>query len=349
MRDLLRGRTSLSDVDLVVEGIDPMTVGSAVAAVLHAPAPEPTPFLSVQVRGPLRVDVAHARRERYPRAGSDPQVEPATLEEDLSRRDFTINAIAWQLEPVIAPVDPRSGRGDLSSGLLRILHPNSFREDPARILRAARFAVRFGLVFERETLLAAREEAARGCNRLTAPRLRLELDAIAAEPDPAAIWARLAGAGLFGVLGLTAPPGPILRRALIASPSPGALWLAILAAQATPHEAVARFGFAAREANRADAVKAVARGGRAPLDAEGLASARLWRPNLSPSDLEAPPQVRGADLIQLGLSPGPQVGQVLERLREARERGQVSDLAAELELARRLVAATRGQTPEDPT
>jgi len=348
VRDLLLGKNRLPDLDLVIENADPMTLASALATLLQAPPPQPTPFLSAQVHGPLRLDITLARREHYPRPGDDPQIQKATLEEDLSRRDFTINAIAYQLEPQPALIDLHGGRADLETGLLRTLHPSSFREDPTRVLRAARFATRYNLTFEQATLASARQEAQLGCNRLAAPRLRLELDAITREPDPPAVWAKLAANELLGVLDLVPPPTLVLHRALTADPSPKALWLAILAAQPTPQEAVARFGYPASDATRAQAIRAVTSGRYQPLDAEALAAARLWRPNLSPSDLEPPPKVRGADLIQLGLTPGPRVGQVLARLREARERGEVNDLAAEKELARKLVAQIRNQTPEDP-
>lgn len=348
VRDLLLGHHRLPDLDLVIENADPITFASALAVLLRAPPPQKTPYLSAQVHGPLRVDVALARREHYPRPGDDPQIQRASLEADLSRRDFTINAIAWQLEPLPALIDLHGGQADLETGLLRTLHPGSFREDPARVLRAARFATRYHLILELATLASAREEASRGCNPLAAPRLRLELEAITREPDPPAIWTRLATTGLLGVLDLTPPPPPVLHRALTTSPSPRALWLAILAAQPAPQEAVTRFGYPASDATRAEAIRAATSGQRKPLDPEALAAARLWRPNLSPSDLEPPPKVRGADLIQLGLTPGPRVGQVLTQLREARERGEVNDLAAEQELARKLVAQIRNQTPEDP-
>jgi poly(A) polymerase len=104
--------------------------------------------------GALLLDVATARRETYPQPGRNPQVEFSRLEDDLARRDFTINAMALVLrgegaqhrEPS-APaglLDPYGGRGDLERRQLRFLHPQSVRDDPTRVLRGARYAARMG-------------------------------------------------------------------------------------------------------------------------------------------------------------------------------------------------------------
>src|SRR5690606_25329122 len=91
------------------------------------------------------VDLAGARRETYPEPGALPVVEPAdSIEQDLARRDFTINAMALSLDDPAEPIDPHGGAADLDAGLLRVLHPGSFADDPTRALRAARYAARFG-------------------------------------------------------------------------------------------------------------------------------------------------------------------------------------------------------------
>jgi len=104
--------------------------------------------------GALLLDVATARRETYPQAGRNPQVRFARLEDDLARRDFTINAMALvltgagadQRQPGLPPglLDPYGGRDDLRARRLRFLHPQSLRDDPTRVLRAARYAARMG-------------------------------------------------------------------------------------------------------------------------------------------------------------------------------------------------------------
>ena len=82
----------------------------------------------------VRIDLVTARRESYPVPGALPQVKPASLHDDLARRDFSVNAMALPLGGSLESVlDPMSGREDLDKGLIRILHPASFRDDPTRL------------------------------------------------------------------------------------------------------------------------------------------------------------------------------------------------------------------------
>ncbi|MFM7313996.1 MAG: CCA tRNA nucleotidyltransferase, partial [Cyanobium sp.] len=104
--------------------------------------------------GPLLLDVATARRETYPQPGRNPQVQFARLEDDLARRDFTINAMALLLSGAtdadggaadpLALLDPWGGRADLGDRQLRFLYPLSVRDDPTRVFRGARYAARMG-------------------------------------------------------------------------------------------------------------------------------------------------------------------------------------------------------------
>ncbi len=96
--------------------------------------------------GPLLLDVASARRETYPQPGENPVVSFGRLEDDLARRDFTINAMALRLEAQDNGDlhDPHGGRADLERRQLRFLHPESVRDDPTRVLRGARYAARLG-------------------------------------------------------------------------------------------------------------------------------------------------------------------------------------------------------------
>ena len=99
----------------------------AVAALLGAESKAHERFgtASVDVGG-IRVDIAGARRETYPHPGALPEVEPASLADDLARRDFTVNAMALPLSGKAELIDPHGGRADLEAGLLRVLHPGSF-------------------------------------------------------------------------------------------------------------------------------------------------------------------------------------------------------------------------------
>lgn len=96
-------------------------------------------------QGPLLLDVASARRERYPEAGENPVVSFGGLEDDLARRDFSINAMALLLSgPDPGLLDPHGGQADLEKRQLRLLHAASLRDDPTRIVRGARYAARLG-------------------------------------------------------------------------------------------------------------------------------------------------------------------------------------------------------------
>src|SRR5204862_5738281 len=105
---------------------------------------------SVSVDG-LEVDLAATRSETYPRPGALPEVRPASLDEDLARRDFTVNAMAVPLVGEPQLIDPHGGLGDLKRGELRVLHAGSFEDDPTRALRAARYAARYEFSLQGET------------------------------------------------------------------------------------------------------------------------------------------------------------------------------------------------------
>ena len=137
--------------------------------------------------GDVRIDVASARRETYVRPAAYPKVSAGTLEEDLFRRDFTINAMAVALAPgqLGTLIDPFGGRQALRRQELRMLHRRSFLDDPSRILRGLRFGQRFGLRWERQTERAMKEALAAGAlGWLNAGRLQKELDRMTREPNP---------------------------------------------------------------------------------------------------------------------------------------------------------------------
>jgi len=122
----------------------------------------------------LWVDIATARTEFYPYPAANPEVEASSIRQDLYRRDFTINALAVRL------TSPRRGELldffggvlDLRDRLIRVLHANSFIEDPTRIFRAVRFAVRLGFQLDAQTESYVRHAIASGIY----PRIQLEME-----------------------------------------------------------------------------------------------------------------------------------------------------------------------------
>ncbi|MCL4234716.1 MAG: hypothetical protein KJ042_09365 [Deltaproteobacteria bacterium] len=135
-----------------------------------------------------KIDLARTRTETYAQPGALPVVTPASLEDDLRRRDFTINAMALVLrgDGFEILLDPFDGRSDLARGRIRALHAASFFDDPTRIYRAARFAGRFGFRVETQTarrILAA--VAAAAPTVVSRERLAREMRLILAEANPA--------------------------------------------------------------------------------------------------------------------------------------------------------------------
>ncbi|MGH9458866.1 MAG: hypothetical protein ACRD2J_14630, partial [Thermoanaerobaculia bacterium] len=155
VRDLLLGR-AVGDLDLTVEG-DATRVAARLAERLGGTVREHAPFATATVSFPdATVDVATARSEHYPLPGALPLVSPETLREDLLRRDFSINAMAVDLATG-ALEDPAGGAADLEARRVRVLHDRSFLDDPTRIYRALRLAVRLGFSLETRTAMLMRE------------------------------------------------------------------------------------------------------------------------------------------------------------------------------------------------
>jgi tRNA nucleotidyltransferase (CCA-adding enzyme) len=185
LRDLMLDRESL-DVDLAVEG-DALPIARRVAnetgARLVAHQRFGTAKLSTR---DFRIDLASTRRETYAHPGALPSVEPATLSEDLARRDFSINAFALQLTPQAGElVDPFRGVADLINGLVRVLHERSFQDDATRILRGVRYAARFGFKLQRETEALLRHDLGY-LRTISGPRLRREMALLFEEGEAAA-------------------------------------------------------------------------------------------------------------------------------------------------------------------
>jgi tRNA nucleotidyltransferase (CCA-adding enzyme) len=143
----------------------------------------------------LKMDIATTRRESYAQPAVLPTVLPASIEADLYRRDFTINAMAMQLNPgqFGRVLDAYGGQRDLRARTIRVLHAGSFQDDPTRIFRAIRFEQRFGFRLERTTSrLLAQAASTNLIQQLSGPRLQNEILLLFAECDPARAIARLA-------------------------------------------------------------------------------------------------------------------------------------------------------------
>ncbi len=196
VRDALLEK-AINDFDIVIEG-DATKLGRALVqkfggrVTVHAPFKTATWFLphrpersEAQSKGDEDfIDLISARSETYARPAALPTVKLGTLTDDLHRRDFTINALAVCLDEdhFGELTDPLGGRDDLASGLVRVLHPNSFIDDPTRLFRAVRYAVRYGFKIESETELLI-SSALQYVDELSPERLRHELDLILEEEN----------------------------------------------------------------------------------------------------------------------------------------------------------------------
>ncbi len=357
IRDLASGAAP-SEVDLAYGG-DPAILAAATAARLGEAATlrEEPRFATARVewRG-RRLDLASLRGERYARPGALPGVRPgATIEADLARRDFSVNAIALG---VAGPrrgelLDPHGGLEDLAARRLRVLHADSFRDDATRLWRGARHAAALGLRPDPETARLI-EDAPRWIARISGRRLWAEFERVAASRRVGAALRLLDGWGVLrGVHPAWALP-PEAARALSRRPGPHSpsLLLAVLLAPLADREAIAARLTAPRAARRAvgETTRLLAARDRTPASLaalEGVAdearSAARWLDPAGQRALQrelrrwertrAPLDARA--LLRLGVEHGPALGAWLERLRRERYLGNLRDAAS----ARRAVRA----------
>ncbi len=194
VRDILL-KAPLVDIDIVVEGKG-MEVARSFAVAFGGKVVVYPAFktATVTLPGGRQVDFATCRKERYVRPGAFPKVAPAKIEEDLKRRDFTVNAVAVAVDPAHwgTMIDPFGGVKDIGSKKIRVLHEKSFIDDPTRMLRAVRFKERFGFEMEKKTMRLLKEAVAGGAIKtITAQRYKKEHDKILKEPRSLAMLACL--------------------------------------------------------------------------------------------------------------------------------------------------------------
>ena len=203
IRDIISGFT-IRDLDFTVQG-NPLKLqkdfekaGAKISAVEEDIR---TIFLSLP--GNARAEVSMARTERFEKTGKPPIVMPATIHEDLRRRDFTINAMALSLNEGSRGLllDPFNGVADIEAKLIRILHNYSFLEDPSRLIRATRFAARFHWPLEERT--QARYDAAKEgkyIDHILRSSVGHEIAALAHEDDPLNVVRMLEKEGWLEIL-----------------------------------------------------------------------------------------------------------------------------------------------------
>jgi hypothetical protein len=330
VRDALLG-LARADLDVAVEG-DHLAFARQLGGDVRAhPA-----FLTATAATPDGpIDVAAARTEAYPSPGSLPVVSAATLEQDLDRRDFTINAIAIPLRGPPELIDPHGGLSDLEERLLRVLHARSFADDPTRALRAARYASRLGLSLEEETERLLR---AADLSTVSRERVEAELRRLAHEHDPAP------GFRLLDRWGLIEVPGPALTLVEAVSQTASAPpWAeldareaAVLAAARGATASAARLAGAAPGRPSEEVEAAHGHGAADLLLARALGAA--WLDRYLEHGRHVRLEISGHDLLAAGVERGPAIGAALGAALRAKLDGEVAGREAELEVA---IAAAR--------
>ena len=333
VRDALRGRER-AELDVVVAG-DHLALARALGEEIRAYDRFRTATVAA---GDGTVDIARARAESYPYPGALPEVRPAGIDQDLSRRDFSVNAMAVALSAPGELIDPHGGLEDLRQGLLRALHERSLADDPTRALRAARYAARLGLEPEPRTLEQIRRA---DLTTVSADRVEAERRKLAAEPEPAPGFELLDRWGLIEL----APSGAELIGEIVelARRDPWKRQIrdrdgAVLAAAAGEIERPSAVA-AARPARRSEAVAA----------AQGLSEAELlvaralgaeWLDDYVAVDRHLRLAISGQDLVDAGIAPGPAIGRGLDEALRALLDGEVTTRADQLAAALRAARQT---------
>lgn len=384
VRDLLVRRVNL-DLDLTVEG-DGIAMARQVSDHFRTSLTVFDRFATARLQFPdgLRMDIATTRRESYALPAELPTVEPASLAEDLYRRDFTINAMAIKLNAgnVGQLIDCYGGQKDLRNRTIRVLHEKSFEDDPTRIFRAIRFEQRFHGRLEADTQRLLREAAATNLiDRLSGPRLCNEWFLLFAEPDVLRAMDRLGELKLFRFLHPQLRYSAHTKRMIRALSKALAWWtrrfptsrldravLYLMALLEGVRESVLE-GIITRLMLSNDQAKKVRLSGRNPTrtllvlaGAKSLQPSEVYHLLIGLPDealvlllakaisrrktvevartqqqlsrflrrlRETKTGLRGADLLQMGMEPGPQIKKLLTRLLDARLDGTVRTRAQE--------------------
>ena len=187
VRDIISG-FPIRDLDFTVQG-NPLRLVRELerAGSVIGGTDEDFHVVYVTLPGGVRAEISGARIERYEKTGKAPVIAPATIIEDLRRRDFTINAMALSLNPGSRGLlmDPFNGAADIEAKLIRVLHNYAFVEDPSRLIRASRFSARFHWPLEERT--QARYDSAKENNYIeyiSHRSIGYEIEQLAYEDDP---------------------------------------------------------------------------------------------------------------------------------------------------------------------
>jgi tRNA nucleotidyltransferase (CCA-adding enzyme) len=370
VRDLLLERKNL-DLDLVVEG-DAINLAQELAHLKPGKLTTHTRFGTARMQWDnSSADLATARAETYARPGALPAVKPGSIEKDLSRRDFTINAMAIELNAGHFGdlLDPYEGRDDLEHKLVRVLHEKSFIDDATRIWRAMRYEQRLHFQLEPVTLSLVKRDTAM-LDTISRDRIRHEIELILKEAFPEKALQRADELGVLTKLHPSLKGDDWLAEIFILArqisspgPPPLLLYLTLLAYRLTADETEQLISYL--NLPRASAqilrdtidikdnkIKSLSVFGMAPSRIHSLLHG-YTTPSLTANLLAADsttaaehiqlyisvlryvkPSLTGEDLKKLGVPEGPRIKEFLRMLREARLDGKVGNRRDEEKMVR---------------
>ena len=369
VRDLLLERSNL-DLDLVVEG-DAINLAYRLKQVYPGKITTHPRFNTAKLQWDnWSVDLATARCETYAKPGALPSVKPGSLESDLARRDFTINAMAINLNPghYGKLIDLYGGIHDLKHKIIRILHEKSFTDDATRIWRGLRYEQRLNFQMEETTLKLLKRDISM-LDTISGDRIRYELECTLHEEYPEKVLRRaeelevlqwlhpsLKGddwlAGRFEQVRQLSPPNP----------PPTGLYLALLVYRLTNEEVeqfITKLRFpkslaqTLRDTNNIKAkLKSLADSELSPSSTyhllHGYSPVAITASSLADDSpivrrhiqlfldklRYVKPTLTGDDLQRLGIMPGPRIKEILELLHVARLDGRVNSKQGEEEMVR---------------
>ena len=369
VRDLLLGQTNF-DLDFVVEG-NAIELAQHLAEINQGKITTHHRFNTAKLQwDKWSADLATARSETYARPGALPTVTPGSITDDLFRRDFTINAMAIELDPgrYGELIDRYKGRDDLEHKLIRVLHDKSFIDDATRIWRGLRYEQRLDFQLEPATLNLLKRDIPI-LNTISGDRIRYELECILREVHPEKVLRRAEELGVLPKLspslkgnGWLAEKFEQARRVSSPNPPPPGLYLALIVYHLTNEETGALISFLRLPKALAQALRdTIDLKAKLPVLADPeIRPSRIYHilHSYNPTAITAnslacepavarqhiqlflkklryvKPALTGGDLKRMGIAPGPRMKEILKRLHDARLDGEVTSKEGEVELVK---------------
>jgi len=369
VRDLLLGKPNF-DLDLVVEG-DAINLAQQLVQINQGKITTHPRFKTAKLQwDEWSVDLATARSETYAKPGALPSVKPGSLTSDLFRRDFTINAMAIDLNPgrYGELIDLYKGKDDLEHKHIRVLHDKSFIDDATRIWRGLRYEQRLDFKLEKNTLKLLTRDIPM-LDTISGDRIRYELECIFHEEYPEKALHRAEELAVLPKLhpalkcnGWLAEKFELARKVTSPDPPPFGLYLAILAYYLTSEETEHLISYLrlskpiAQTLRDSISVKTKLKSLTDPhlmpsrvhsllhgysltaLTANSLASSHLVACHHIKVFLDklryVKPALTGNDLQRMGIAPGPRIKEILNQLYEAKLDGTAKSKQDEKKLVK---------------